>query len=795
MMLISRRMPLLTQMLVTLLIIMLAPHVHGQSERAAAIDRKLADRAELIKCEPDNPHLLAEQAAGFYFDYLAVDGAGWITLLGFPNESQRERARTAGRQIDELTRRAQQAVEQEILRLESLPNLADDLELQRERQRLIEEERERRLPFLMAVGAAVRAQTQNHHDAQRQELLERALGQLENLTSRLTGPIAARARMHAGLAASELAHYQKADELLKRVQEAEDVEAIVQFAARLQLASNADGERDLERLAAEPAYARSLFHRLLVADRLFMKRRDRSLANAAQAYGSLLELRFETPAEHARAAILLRLACAAEDIPPADRPPLVVCAMAERALTHGAGDDVAESVRSVLARDVISERERAQAMLTLARIEHASGHHLDAAAHYIQFADEYSAQPIAEHAIALGLSLAGNRYSHAPAESRDVFHRGLNVALSAYPRIADIDRWRFMAARLALHERRFEDAISHVDALSKSHDRWLDGQLIRLEAMQQLANDNVGVSQEEKLFDQIIEVASNLDAHLGGLIASADDEQAIQLRKKSQQLRIHRSAALLASGNAEGAVAALEGIENDPATDSAAFERALTIRIEALQVLSRPEDVRRQLQVFLAKGRPDRASAVAGSTLANVQRRIEELQDRDQNAQAQSIIQLELAPLADLLDAWIHKDDARSDFGLALQVAAAHRTAGKFEESLRLYDLLLREQPNALPLLLGRAEALYHLGIATGEQEQLGQAMTIYRRLIAAGSGRGLYDTYWLAQLRSLQILDATGRNTNQIAPQIQRLRLRDPALGGEQLRPKFERLQNKYAN
>ena len=73
------------------------------------------------------------------------------------------------------------------------------------------------------------------------------------------------------------------------------------------------------------------------------------------------------------------------------------------------------------------------------------------------------------------------------------------------------------------------------------------------------------------------------------------------------------------------------------------------------------------------------------------------------------------------------------------------------------------------------------------------EAMELYKRISGATAGtRG--DDYWQAQLRMLQILDRTGRNTHRIAPHIERLRQKDRELGGERFRREFERLQAQHS-
>jgi hypothetical protein len=71
--------------------------------------------------------------------------------------------------------------------------------------------------------------------------------------------------------------------------------------------------------------------------------------------------------------------------------------------------------------------------------------------------------------------------------------------------------------------------------------------------------------------------------------------------------------------------------------------------------------------------------------------------------------------------------------------------------------------------------------------------MAAYRRLVAGREAAGPV-RWWTAQLRMLQILDRTGRNTEAIGPRIERLRLDDPTFGDPRLRAAFESLAARHA-
>jgi len=65
--------------------------------------------------------------------------------------------------------------------------------------------------------------------------------------------------------------------------------------------------------------------------------------------------------------------------------------------------------------------------------------------------------------------------------------------------------------------------------------------------------------------------------------------------------------------------------------------------------------------------------------------------------------------------------------------------------------------------------------------------MRLYRR-IAAGSPPES-PSWWLAELRQLQILKRVGKDVDRIPPRVERLRAVDPELGGEGIRRQFETL------
>jgi hypothetical protein len=168
------------------------------------------------------------------------------------------------------------------------------------------------------------------------------------------------------------------------------------------------------------------------------------------------------------------------------------------------------------------------------------------------------------------------------------------------------------------------------------------------------------------------------------------------------------------------------------------------------------------------------------------------LLDQSRDEQALALAERTLLPVATRLDALLNDPAtplaAEQTAALGRPIADAYRLSGACDAAQRWYARLLKSKPDALEPLLGQAECLF----VEGGEQALAAAMLTYRRLAAAGPSVH-HEAYWLSNLRMLEILDRTGRNTQQIKPRIERLRQQDQTLGGERYRRGFEALRLKY--
>jgi tetratricopeptide (TPR) repeat protein len=370
-------------------------------------------------------------------------------------------------------------------------------------------------------------------------------------------------------------------------------------------------------------------------------------------------------------------------------------------------------------------------------------------------------------------ALAAELYRRAPdqPEARALLRSTLDLLLARYPNLASIDRWRFAAATLAFDEGRYERAVTLFEQVPPDAEQWLDAQLKRVGALRSWAKAETDPDSRLARWQHLKEGADAAAPAVRRALAEASQDDAAALQDMLGVVSVYQAEAQLGLGDASSALATLEGVGDDC---SLAADAAL-IRIEAHAALGRGAEAAQELERLLAVAGP-RAGDILAAVLAA--RRTTPDPQRD------------LLPVARALDRWLRETTGNDgDRGrLALAAADGYRLAERWSEALGLYAEVLDRHPHALEALLGQAECLFAL-----DDDGLAEAMQLYRRIAESTAGKA-DDYYWQSQLRMLQILSRTGRNTHRIAPHVQRLRQKDPELGGERFRREFERLQIRHS-
>jgi hypothetical protein len=798
------------------------------ADRAQAVDRLIAARRDLIDKTPTTDWRravwTADLATELLFDSFNVEGIGVTALFGLPTLEQRERAASIARDVLSLSQSAEAQLAQALLNFENTPNFDKDFTLQQRRRELIDRESQRRLPFLRGVGLVLNAELHLTDNAARQSAYSQAVKQLTTLIERLQGAPAIVAQNYLGLALARLGQFEQAETLSEAVAKNPSSSASDSFTARMGGVINRTirngPQSGIEALqSVESRYAghepANLFFRVLIADHRFLLRarianqapadQQQQLASkAVESYTDLMNVDIAGASRQSiRAIALSRMALGIAHLPQNlqldQLPPIVRIAHAD----HLAGDPSTReqaiiALESELSAPSLAAPDRAAALFILGKALLEQGHHLFAAQRFIELASNYSGESQAETAIELGLAIAADLHQKQSADeqTRATLQQGITTLLEKYPNLQSVDRWRYTAGQLALAEQRFDDAAKLFSQIAPDAEQWLDANFMQAavahaHAAAADAADSASLNQNTiAVLDRVMPIIEK------ALPAITDARRASAIRYYLASLRIMRAEVLIALNRPQQALELLANIETDPliAAESSVIGHALNARISAYQKLNKPEAALQDLTRFF-EASPDQAPQVIAPMLSALANDVQSLINHNRQDEADQLAQRTLRPIAELLHKWLDARGTTADIEqFALPLAQAYRLSGKCDLAQQWYRRLSPTQADSADAILGRAECLFALGgaLGGGNEQNLADAIALYKRLIAAGRTAG-HDHYWQAQLRTLQILDRVNRRTEQIMPQIERLKQEDPTYGGERFRQGFDALRRKY--
>lgn len=770
------------------------------SEREAVVLQLLALRDELITQHPKDvrrPQWLADQAADIYFHLLTLDAAGLVTHLGQPTAQQRKRAQQAASQMLDHAQKAEQAITRALRDLEATPDFSENLTLQLQHREMSQQLGDRQIPFVLSIAQYLQA-TFNIEDAdQRQNLFQQASRTLLPLVGQLHPPLNHHAHLYAAFADAHLNRREAAHAAFTRLIHLDAVDPVLVFSAQIGAAMCTEQPlRELQRVAIEYGSADDLFFRLIIADAMFRLQKERSPQQALSAYTALLDEQQGISSHQLRSIVFDRLLLALDPSIPADTlPSIAQIARASRlASDRSTLDQGIDLLSNLLVDPSLSKDDRALALLTRAQAFQAAGRQLDAAEDYITHARHYPGSGDAEFAMQWGASLAYQAWQEQPRRAIPILHDALELLLDQYPNLQDIDSWRYIAGRVDLSESRFDEALDHFHAVSPYAQLAPDAAFMQARTLSLAAISAKDSKQQSELHQAALSALIDARQIIGSAFESTSEfQRAQQLRSYLASLLVIEADAHLVLGQPDKALALLRDLEDEAECHVTVIAQALQTRMTAYRALGKFDDALRQLDRFIAAA-PDGVPAVLVPWLIATQRDVLKLLDDLDPDGAARLAQTQLEPLAARLHQWVTSvPGSEHEQTLLLHVADAYRLSSRFDRALALYEQLLKDEPDLAQLLFGKAECLFHLAQQADAPQRLGDAMLLYRRIIAVGLDIDR-TMYWHAQLRSLQILDRIDRNTHQIVPQIQRLRLRDPELGGERLRRAFDALHEKYS-
>jgi tetratricopeptide (TPR) repeat protein len=783
------------------------------ADRLPSIDAILAARAQIIESHEADPRRaiwLIEQASDMYFLLLPTEGAGLTALFGVPSDAQRNIARRAAMGINAAAADAELAIEALLQNIASQPGFSTNFTLQSQRRRLSQDERERRIPFFRGIGAVLQAMLGEHDAGNRSAMLEQAVLSLSRVTALLEHDLAAQARVYWGLALAELNQHDKAMEQFRAAATDPAAHASTIFAARMGavhsfvlLDGPEAGLRGLDDIAPRYQGDADFFYRLLIADQRYLlyqqwakgemrDRQDQLRQQSLQGYVALLP-RDTSPGAVAMTRIVSeRLSRASRGhVTDPELPAMVSILRADQlAQDDSTRQEALALLATVLARPSLTDEDRAAAMYALAVAKERAGLLDEAAELFYETALKFPNLSPSERAAEQAAVLASRSHSRGEPGSSDRLRRALDLVLARYSNLVSIDSWRVLRGQLALEELDFDVADQALGVVPASSPLSPQAQFL-LVAVQH-ARMSTGESTSERLASarSLIKSANDTRAEFVAQVAQATDDGRQQLlRDLIARLGIFIAEAQIELGQPNEALSTLDEVERGKVSEPGHIADLLRARIAARRAAGSSDSIQDEVNRLMQVS-PAAAGDVIASSLHSYRAEVEDHLRMDRGEDARELARNELLPLSQALDRWLDDHDPGDEQAdsMVQLIADCARLAESWGEALKAYDRLARRRPDSLDVLFGRAECLFHIG----GPANLSEAMTLYKRINAARvDDADVF--YWTSELRMLQILDQSGSNVQQIAPRIDRLRVRDPQLGGDALRREFERLRREH--
>ncbi|MEE2719311.1 MAG: hypothetical protein VX727_05970 [Planctomycetota bacterium] len=747
------------------------------SARRALLDRRIDVRRGVLATDPDAATELV-WSLGLAEDHLLVGlGMEHLGLSAMHGATDAERTDLAVRHVDAgrtALDRAEIALEKSIWSLEEIPASRRTAAQRNALVDLRETQRDRRLPLLRGI-ALVHAAMLADDAAEADRLMADARDALTGLPGQLDGAASPRASWLLGMAMARSGDYEAAEVRFRDAATHDAASRQDVLAARLGGVFNRvvaggpeRGIRSMESIvrrydAPGDRAERILVTEVLVDLHLRAGATSDPSGHEARAVGALLELGSHLNGQGLDPAVVDAFVQQRIEALPIGRrgqdhlPP-------EAALVLLTRTRDASGIRALLARTDLTSRTRVRTLLLECdRLEEAGRMRAaaEAALEAAELGEDVSEGGDAAERAAR-LAMAG--LVSQEAEANRLADRALRILCTKYPERPGIDEWRLAAARLAMQGGDLASARSYYESIAPRGP-------VRRAAIVELS---------QLLRRQATDASTRRTA--------VDSMRTLRLEQNGAQsdaIDLIVAATLLDGGGAEEAAAVLDTIERSglDADRQAQFD-ALVLRAasgDAGAMAAAASEVSR-------RGTADGGAALVTALSTALQELDERARTRGDAPDADAIA-ADLLPIAESLEYWLQEAETDDPAAWTL-VADARGRSGEHAAALAIYERLLVSHPSAGSLLAGRAQALFDLG----GTERLAESMGIYRRLASAGM-QSSPRRWWIAQLRMLQILDAIGRNTDQIAPRIRRLQQQDPSLGGADTRRAFEGLLVRYGS
>lgn len=796
-------------------------------ERAGIIEKLLTARRELIERYIDDdraPVWQGDLAFDLLFLASSVDAADVVVEFGIATDEQRQRVQRNGQEALDLVLDASAWLADVIIDLEEDPEFATSAALQQRHRALTTTQMRQRLPFLEAVAMGTVLIASDDRGEETEAEWSRVSSLLSPIVFDLNEPWRSRARAWVGIALLRSGHSEQARSHFTEMLASSDLDehAFLRITlAGIELAHQMNGPSGALAALQVPALRKRaaddpLLSLLLADQRLIYEVaqaipelwneggvapwRWKELTGAAahtvvnlarDAYmGFVSDSSLPLSVSEREALVagrwksIIPQSIALEDLP----PDMALAAAQSLTADPARRSQAIELLGRLLENPVTSETTSRRIRFSLASLLEQDGQRGAAARTLYELALESPLDPRSPQAAASAAILLSQLRAESVTDSSEIdeaYDAVLDLLLTRFPDSSDIDRWAYERGRFEEARDRPEAALRAYETIAPDF-RWHADALFRIAHLHwQLSGEQPSPEAASRITAAVERAQISAQSELDRAAPEAGRRTDLQYYIAAGNLIKARTD--FALGRFGNVVDVLADIEDNADLPDSLVSEAVDLRIRALESSDQTQRITHELAA-LSERDPERATAVLNRITAARLARFDAV-DRTQplNAENREKISGEVLGLAQQAARSAHALDAQSPLRLeaTLQLAAVERLLENYEAAKQRYQSLGDHWSNTIDVVLGLAECDFHL-------EEHGAALESYRTISTALQGEG-NATWWLAELRILQIFDRAGRNTDRIYPRIGRLRLLSRDFAANPYYREFAALEAKY--
>jgi hypothetical protein len=608
-------------------------------------------------------------------------------------------------------------------------------------------ERARRIPLLRSLAEILNTETHEYDAQKRRAMGEAALARLDALISELDDRTASIVSRYGGLAAARLGDEQRANIYLSLSrQKAGQDEALLTLAdlASLRAAGLLRGPSQAADAGVVLEGSGSIMRQLAIAELLSRLRKQAlgelgvDLQITQRAWTAPLSdvLRHSSKKDLSatRDAVLSKLASIERDgTPLPERDPMCLIASVDQAIDRGEPINEKINMLETLTNDpAVLGSMQAAALRTLTRMDLAADHWSEAADRSMRLAKEHASDAASPAAIALAIRVSrelDKGVDGQDAIARNRLEKAVEMGASTFPDHPDFGLWQ------------------------------LERQVLATEAMADQRTCALEISAPTVAIAQSSVAVNELRDRLNAAQAWIESEK----------------------GNAQAALDCLAR-SNGGSLGPTATARRLSAKICANAALAK--DISTDTEIIAANQK--NPELIAGLTA----RRLRALMPSERWSATLPSRNANLAASATSLFKTLTMSNS-ADAVAWLDLADLLRFSGEFMQAQNAYQKSLQLKSNSKEALLGKAECLF----ANGDATSLGEAMSIYKQILAGKEYEpdpALRDpSWWLCQLRQLEILRAANRWDERATMRLSRLKAIDESLSSQEFAAAFAKAAN----